>query len=367
MDRRSHRSRHPHDLHTTAKTWRSRSGRLSGPEEYVAGDVVSSIFLHSRTMSQRERHELYGCPVLLVGVYSAAGIPDTTPSTRLYISLRTTSKDGADMRSGRLVSHVVTPTTDSTHPPGTFDFDEVFTLGTQGDLSDVDHLTVRVKQLQGAFNTQRLVGTMSISLKQLAAEAGPESPPFEAFFDVGAPPGAPVPGATVGSLHLRFFCEPALLRRGVQSALTRTFSRAPLPAVHFPPPDPVPVAVHVTIAEGRGLLARDTTGFSDPYVRVRPMLLRGKQPTLTAWGRAAEYRSTTQAQTVRARGFPSRDLRRSPPPPPPPPPPPQPLSSIRHGLITSSFWTAPSPTAWGRASPRQTSTASSGGSCRLRA
>ena len=221
MDRRSHRSRPLHDLHTSAKTWRSRSGRLSGPEEYVEGDVVSSIFLHSRTMSQRERQELYGCPVLLVGVYSANGIPDTTPSTRLYISLRTTSKGGADMRSGRLVSHVVTPTTDSTRPPGTFDFDEVFTLGTQGDLSDVDYLTVRVKQLQGAFNSQRLVGKMSISLKQLAAEAGPDSPPFEAFFDVGAPPGAPVPGATVGSLHLRFFCEPVSMRWGARRALTR--------------------------------------------------------------------------------------------------------------------------------------------------
>jgi len=39
--RRSHRYRTLNDLHTSAKTWRSRSGRTFGPDEYVVGDVVS--------------------------------------------------------------------------------------------------------------------------------------------------------------------------------------------------------------------------------------------------------------------------------------------------------------------------------------
>lgn len=239
------------------------------------GDVVSSVFLRSRTLTQRERQELYGCPVLLVGIYSASGFADTTPSTKLYISLRTTDSDGAEVRSGRLTSHVVMPSTDPARPPGTFDFDEVLTLGSQGDLASVDQLTIRVKQLHGAFRGQQRRGEIKIRLKQLISEACAEKPPFEALFDVGAPAGAgPVLGTTVGCLHVRFF-------------------------VHFPPPDPAPCAVHVKIVEGRGLLPRDMTGLSDPYVQVRPILHRSSNlGARDAWGRAAEFRSTTQTQTL---------------------------------------------------------------------
>ena len=269
--RRSNKFRNAPALHTAAKTWRARSGRTTGPEEYVHGDLVSSIFLRSRSMTQRERQELYGCPVLLVGVYSASGIVDVSASTKLYISLRTTTKDGRALRSGHLTSHVAKATTDPSRPPGTFDFDEVLTLGAQGDLPDVETITVRIKQLLGLRHKH--IGSVVISLKQLVAEASSEMPPFEAMFDVGAPDDSPVPGATVGSLHLRFF-------------------------IHFPPPDPLPCAVHIKIMEARGLLPRDATGLSDPYVRVRPMLLRGKQIATDSWGHAAEFRSTTQMQTL---------------------------------------------------------------------
>lgn len=67
--------------------------------------------------------------------------------------------------------------------------------------------------------------------------------------------------------------------------------------LHRPPPDPVPVAVHIRVAEARAVLAADATGLSDPYVKIRPRVRLNEQ-ALDEHGRPAEVVTGKVSQTL---------------------------------------------------------------------
>jgi hypothetical protein len=261
--RASYGFRSPKELYTAASTWKVRSGRLDGPNEYVVGDLVRSIVLRLRAMPQRDRQELYGCPVLLIGVASAGGL--TVPDdARLYCSLRALDDSNNPLKSGNLITSFASPS------QGTANFDDVMLLGTSGDLDRVATLTLRVKRYNGVLSRQSLVGQVSIPMRKILAMAHADMPLCEVEYNLtGRESGASEP---VGRIRLNF-------------------------VLHYPPPDPRPIAVHVSVVEGRALIPRDTSGFSDPYVTVRPMIRRDA-PACDETGRTAEYRNSTQMQTL---------------------------------------------------------------------
>ena len=54
--------------------WKERSGRLSGSQTYVAGDVCRSVFRAATSQAHSERDAIYGGPALIVGIIEARGI-----------------------------------------------------------------------------------------------------------------------------------------------------------------------------------------------------------------------------------------------------------------------------------------------------
>jgi hypothetical protein len=67
--------------------------------------------------------------------------------------------------------------------------------------------------------------------------------------------------------------------------------------LHRPPPDPVPTAVVVEVIEGKALMAADTTGFSDPYVKIRPKV-RVKESSVDQHGKTVELLTLMKTQTL---------------------------------------------------------------------
>jgi hypothetical protein len=258
-NRKSHAFRTPKELYTSATTWKARAGRNEGPDEYLVGDLVRSVMLRQRAMPQRERQELYGCPVLLIGACSATGL-DCDDGARLYCSVRTTDENERDLKSGRLRTALASV------QGGNVDFDDVCVLGSSGDLESVSTLTLRVKRFNGALRRQTTIGEVAIPMRRIIAIAHADMPPCDIEYALR--------GSPAGRLRVKLF-------------------------LHYPPPDPRPIAIQVAIAEGRALLPRDATGFSDPYVKVRLMMQqRGKAASEAATGRPAEFRTSTQPQTL---------------------------------------------------------------------
>ncbi len=65
----------PHDrIDETSTKWKQRAGRADGPDTYVPGDLVRSLFGYAMRMSHHERDGIYGGSVILVGVAEARGI-----------------------------------------------------------------------------------------------------------------------------------------------------------------------------------------------------------------------------------------------------------------------------------------------------
>lgn len=66
---------------------------------------------------------------------------------------------------------------------------------------------------------------------------------------------------------------------------------------HAPPPDPQPLSVAVRIVEARDLISADSNGFSDPFMKVKPLTRTGKH-IKDRKGKDVELRSTTKTKTL---------------------------------------------------------------------
>jgi hypothetical protein len=71
---RGHKGRNERIDETSTK-WKERAGRTEGPDTYVPGDFCRSLFPHVASLGHRQRDNVYGGSVILVGIAAARGVP----------------------------------------------------------------------------------------------------------------------------------------------------------------------------------------------------------------------------------------------------------------------------------------------------
>lgn len=80
---RGHKER-SEEIDETSGKWKARAGRTEGPDTYQAGDLCRAIFRHACALSHRERNNVYGGSVILVGIAAARGVPLPEGSKQIW-------------------------------------------------------------------------------------------------------------------------------------------------------------------------------------------------------------------------------------------------------------------------------------------
>jgi len=260
--------------------WRARAGRAEGPDTYQHGDLCASMLREAAAMSVRERSERFGGPVLLVGVVEARDLMPSSGSgsgatASPYASIALVDDEGreiSDLPKGGHVSgvaaaalhaHVTRTVRQSLEP----DFDELFVVGQHGaDVTRAAALRVRLSDYDATrvfSKHEKAEGVVEVPMKLLRSAADAVTGGvIDEVFDIAPVDGMNLKKMTtggLGTLRLQFL-------------------------YHEPPPDPEPQSIAVRLVGARGLLAADSNGLSDPYVKAK-LLTRAGTHLMTAGDR----------------------------------------------------------------------------------
>jgi hypothetical protein len=270
--------------------WSTRSGRKSGPDTYVQGDLCRSVFSESSRMTTRQRNEVYGGSVLLVGVVEARSIHGGSKGTAdPFVTVQLLDEEGDELKEtskdknlvGKILSlgHDSTPAQrtrtvkDTIHP----EWDEVFALGAGiHDISEAT--TLRLKLSDYSSRKDKLDGLVDISFNDIIQRANTSHSKsfWDGWFDfvnaVDMDESASNTTA-LGSLHLYIL-------------------------YHAPPPDPSPLSIAVRLVHAVDLISADSNGFSDPYVKVKPLMRSGKHIKTTSGKKASELSTSVKKVTL---------------------------------------------------------------------
>ena len=271
----------------TSTDWSSRANRKSGPDTYVHGDLCRSVFSESSRMNVRQRNDIYGGSVLLVGVVEARSIyGGSKGSSDSFVTVQLLDEEGEELKEtskdknlvGKILSlgHDSTPAQrtrtlkDSLHP----EWDEVFAMGAGiHDISEAS--TLRLKLSDFSSRKDKTSGVVDIPLNEILPRANTAH--SKSFLD----------------LWFDF-----TLSEDMEDAETEGLSSIHLHILyHAPPPDPKPSSIAVRLVHAVDLISADSNGFSDPYVKVKPLMRSGKHVKTTG-KKSAELSTSVKKVTL---------------------------------------------------------------------
>jgi len=271
----------------TSLDWASRASRKSGPDTYVHGDLCRSVFSESSRMNVRQRNDIYGGSVLLVGVVEARSIYGGSKGTAdSFVTVQLIDEEGDELKEtskdknlvGKILSlgHDSTPAQrtrtikDTLHP----EWDEVFAMGAGiHDISEASTLRLKLSDFSG--RKDRTNGVVDIPLNEILPRANTAHSKsyLDLWFDFTLSEDMEdVETEGLGSIHLHIL-------------------------YHAPPPDPQPLSIAVRLVHAVDLISADSNGFSDPYVKVKPMMRSGKHIKTTG-KKSAELSSSVKKVTL---------------------------------------------------------------------
>lgn len=127
-------------LNQANESWGRQAGRSAGPENYVSGDLVRSVFDRGRRMSPLERIEHFGNAVLLVGVIDVdLSSGSSSDSNSLFCSVVPLNAAGVPIEREKKLTKAAA----LKHAYASFD--EVFAFGRLCDLDSIHSLKIKGK------------------------------------------------------------------------------------------------------------------------------------------------------------------------------------------------------------------------------
>lgn len=251
--------------------WRSRAGRSSGAETYESGDVCRSLFRRALALSPRDRENLYGGAVLLVGIVGAEGLPQT--ESAYYVGISVYDAAGHDLSAEHKLTHSVSG---STSPS----WDEVYPIGLHlPDFDTAVSLRASVKSYAGPLMKSGRVGAAKFPMATFHETADALSGTWSV---VDAPlldnEGEKVPGA---SLRLMFLLHRTMPLPHPTSIGVCVVSALGLQGADGAPPDASAVALSLMSRVGARVSEGDSgTGSQTKALRTATVPSTNASPEL---------------------------------------------------------------------------------------
>ena len=286
------------DLDELSAAWKRRSGRSSGPDHYVAGDVCRSLLLKASSMTPRQREENYGGSLVLCGIIEAKGVPpvpiredgEKTVSQATYLQLDALDETGHSFKAEKAKTRTVLDTVDPK-------FDECLSTGRKVDIETISAIRLRAVQYNGPFAAETRIGEVTIGMGHIRSIADANTGGYADLWVDLAPIQQPAGEATPSS-------TPAANASANGASLGKLHV---LLLLHYSPPDPSPLAVHIRIVEARSILATGSSQsggreqreeLANPYLRVSTLARRREPMTDPLSGKKVEAITHVKASTV---------------------------------------------------------------------